>query len=80
MIPTVVTLHITGDMASVYSGTEGVFHLDFSRALDTISDSILLKKLAVHGLDRCALGSVKNWLDGCDALGFNFYIFQILYC
>ncbi|NXH20801.1 PO23 protein, partial [Bucco capensis] len=35
-----------------------------SKAFDTVSHSILLKKLAAHGLDRCTLCWVKNWLDG----------------
>ncbi|KAK4828534.1 hypothetical protein QYF61_027210, partial [Mycteria americana] len=38
--------------------------LDFSKAFDTVSHSILLEKLAAHGLDRCTLRWVKNWLDG----------------
>ncbi|KAK4830258.1 hypothetical protein QYF61_009351 [Mycteria americana] len=38
--------------------------LDFTKAFDTISHSILLEKLAAHGLDRCTLCWVKNWLDG----------------
>ncbi|KAK4832634.1 hypothetical protein QYF61_024615 [Mycteria americana] len=38
--------------------------LDFSKAFDTISHSILLEKLAAHGLDGCTLRWVKNWLDG----------------
>ncbi|GAB0192936.1 centrosomal protein of 89 kDa [Grus japonensis] len=38
--------------------------LDFSKAFNTISHSILLKKLAAHGLDRCTLRWVKNWLEG----------------
>ncbi|KAK4821235.1 hypothetical protein QYF61_016534 [Mycteria americana] len=42
----------------------GVVYLDFSKAFDTISHSILLEKLAAHGLDRCTLRWVKNWLDG----------------
>ncbi|KAK4821671.1 hypothetical protein QYF61_027139 [Mycteria americana] len=41
-----------------------VIYLDFSKAFDTVSHSILLKKLAAHGLDRCTLCWVKNWLDG----------------
>ncbi|KAK4823769.1 LOW QUALITY PROTEIN: hypothetical protein QYF61_006224 [Mycteria americana] len=41
-----------------------VVYLDFSKAFDTVSHSILLEKLAAHGLDGCALRWVKNWLDG----------------
>ncbi|KAK4829691.1 hypothetical protein QYF61_006066, partial [Mycteria americana] len=41
-----------------------VVYLDFSKALDTVSHSILLEKLAAHGLDGCTLHWVKNWLDG----------------
>ncbi|KAK4822860.1 hypothetical protein QYF61_020711 [Mycteria americana] len=41
-----------------------VVYLDFSKALDTISHSILLEKLAAHGLDGCTLRWVKNWLHG----------------
>ncbi|GAB0179425.1 mitochondrial enolase superfamily member 1 [Grus japonensis] len=41
-----------------------VVYLVFSKAFDTISYSILLEKLAAHGLDRCTLLWVKNWLDG----------------
>ncbi|KAK4826183.1 hypothetical protein QYF61_006127 [Mycteria americana] len=41
-----------------------VIYLDFSKAFDTISHSILLEKLAAHGLDGCILRWVKNWLDG----------------
>ncbi|NWI60485.1 PO23 protein, partial [Calyptomena viridis] len=37
--------------------------LDFSKAFDNIPYSILLEKLAAHGLDRCTLHWVKNWLD-----------------
>ncbi|GAB0206463.1 mitochondrial enolase superfamily member 1 [Grus japonensis] len=39
-------------------------YLDFSKAFDTVSHSILLEKLAAHGLDRCTLCWVKNWLEG----------------
>ncbi|KAK4816188.1 hypothetical protein QYF61_012478, partial [Mycteria americana] len=41
-----------------------VVYLDFSKAFDTVSHSILLEKPAAHGLDRCTLRWVKNWLDG----------------
>ncbi|KAK4820887.1 hypothetical protein QYF61_007934 [Mycteria americana] len=40
-----------------------VIYLDFSKAFDTVSHSILLEKLAAHGLGRCTLPWVKNWLD-----------------
>ena len=38
--------------------------LVFSKAFDTISHSILLQKLAVHGLDRYTLVWVRNRLEG----------------
>ncbi|GAB0196940.1 hypothetical protein GRJ2_002159300 [Grus japonensis] len=41
-----------------------VVYLDFSKAFDTIPHSILLEKLAAHGLDRHTLCWVKNWVDG----------------
>ena len=41
-----------------------VVYLDFSKAFDTISHSILPEKLAAHGLDGRTLCWVKNWLDG----------------
>ena len=41
-----------------------IVYLDFSKAFDTVSRSILLQKLAAIGLDRYALGWVKNWLEG----------------
>ncbi|KAK4827694.1 hypothetical protein QYF61_020828 [Mycteria americana] len=41
-----------------------VVYLDFSKAFDTASHSILLEKPAAHGLDGCTLRWVKNWLDG----------------
>ncbi|RMC09988.1 hypothetical protein DUI87_12778 [Hirundo rustica rustica] len=34
------------------------------KAFDTVSHSILLNKLAAHGLDRSTLRWVRNWLDG----------------
>ncbi|KAK4818853.1 hypothetical protein QYF61_020072 [Mycteria americana] len=41
-----------------------VVYLDIRKACDTVSHSILLEKLAAHGLDGCTLCWVKNWLDG----------------
>ena len=38
-----------------------VVYLDFSKA---VSHSVLLGKLAAHGLDRCTLLWVRNWLEG----------------
>ncbi|KAK4827998.1 LOW QUALITY PROTEIN: hypothetical protein QYF61_022775 [Mycteria americana] len=42
----------------------GVVYMDFSKAFDTVSHSILLEKMAAHGLDVRNLRWVKNWLDG----------------
>ncbi|KAK4814906.1 LOW QUALITY PROTEIN: hypothetical protein QYF61_002034 [Mycteria americana] len=41
-----------------------VVYPDFSKAFDTVSHSILLEKLAAHGLDGPMLRWVKNCLDG----------------
>ncbi|GAB0207180.1 mitochondrial enolase superfamily member 1 [Grus japonensis] len=41
-----------------------VIYLDFGKAFNTVSHSILLEKLAADGLDRCTLHWVKNWLEG----------------
>ncbi|PKU49506.1 rna-directed dna polymerase from mobile element jockey-like [Limosa lapponica baueri] len=41
-----------------------VVSLEFSKAFDNISHSILLEKLAAHDLDECILHWVKKWLDG----------------
>ncbi|KAK4807160.1 hypothetical protein QYF61_024280 [Mycteria americana] len=41
-----------------------VVYLDFSKAFDTVSHSILLEKLAAHCLDGRTVRWVKNWLDG----------------
>ena len=41
-----------------------VVYLDFSKAFDTVSHSILLHKLAARGLDRYTFGWVRNWLKG----------------
>ncbi|KAF4804505.1 RNA-directed DNA polymerase from mobile element jockey-like protein [Turdus rufiventris] len=41
-----------------------VAFLDFSKAFNTVFHTILLEKLAAHGLDRSTLCWVKNCLDG----------------
>ncbi|PKU49367.1 rna-directed dna polymerase from mobile element jockey-like [Limosa lapponica baueri] len=41
-----------------------VVSLDFSKAFNTVSHSILMEKLAAHGLDGNTLHWVKNWLEG----------------
>jgi len=41
-----------------------VVYLDFSKAFDTAPHSILLEKLAAHGLDGCTRCWIKNWLHG----------------
>ncbi|PKU29846.1 rna-directed dna polymerase from mobile element jockey-like [Limosa lapponica baueri] len=40
-----------------------VLYLNFYKAFDTVSHSILLEKLAAHGLDGNTLHWVKNWLE-----------------
>ncbi|KAK4827474.1 hypothetical protein QYF61_018710 [Mycteria americana] len=46
------------------SSVLAVVYLEFSKPFDTVPDSILLEKLAAHGLGGCTLHWVKNWLDG----------------
>jgi len=41
-----------------------VVYPDFSQAVDTAAHSIVLEKLAAHGLDGCTLCWTKNWLSG----------------
>jgi len=41
-----------------------VVYLDFSKAFDTVPYSILVEKLAAHGLDGRTLGWVKHWKAG----------------
>lgn len=41
-----------------------VGYLDFIKAFDSVSHSVLLRKLPACGLDRYTLGSVKNCMDG----------------
>jgi len=38
--------------------------LEFCKAFDTVPHSILLEKLAAHGLDGYTLHWIKNWLKG----------------
>ncbi|KAK4830406.1 hypothetical protein QYF61_010937 [Mycteria americana] len=40
-----------------------VIYLDFSKASDTITHSILLEKLAAHGLGGCTLKKLAGWLS-----------------
>jgi len=40
-----------------------VVYLDFHKACDTVPHSILLEKLAAHGLDGCTFRWIKNWLN-----------------
>ncbi|KAK4830738.1 hypothetical protein QYF61_013188 [Mycteria americana] len=47
-----------------------VVYLDFSKAFDTVSHSILLEKLAVHGLDRLTL----HWGSVLGSVLFNTFI------
>ena len=41
-----------------------VVYLDFSKAFDTVSHSLLLKKLMRYGLDKWSVRWVGNWLTG----------------
>jgi len=41
-----------------------VVYLDFSKTFDTVPHSILLEKLAAHGLDGYTLCWIKKWMDG----------------
>ncbi|PKU40133.1 rna-directed dna polymerase from mobile element jockey-like [Limosa lapponica baueri] len=41
-----------------------IVYLDFGKAFDTVPHSILLEKVANHGIDKCTLHLVKSWLNG----------------
>ncbi|PKU47050.1 rna-directed dna polymerase from mobile element jockey-like [Limosa lapponica baueri] len=41
-----------------------VVYLDFGKTLDTVPHSVLLEKLANHGINKCTLHWVKYWLAG----------------
>ncbi|CAM5148458.1 unnamed protein product, partial [Natator depressus] len=40
-----------------------VLFLDFSKAFDTVSHSILVSKLRKYGMDECTIRWVESWLD-----------------
>jgi len=48
----------------IYTYAVNVVYLDFSKAFDTVPHSVLVEKLAAHGLDGHMLHWVKHWLDG----------------
>ncbi|PKU46081.1 rna-directed dna polymerase from mobile element jockey-like [Limosa lapponica baueri] len=41
-----------------------IVYLDFNKAFEMVSHSILLEKVAAHGLHGSTLHWVKNWLEG----------------
>lgn len=43
---------------------EGVVYVSFSKAFDTVSRKILIKKLLVYGLDEQTVRWTENWLKG----------------
>ncbi|CAM5098939.1 unnamed protein product [Eretmochelys imbricata] len=43
--------------------TVDVLFLDFSKAFDTVSHSILASKLKKYGLDECTIRWIESWLD-----------------
>ncbi|PKU43060.1 rna-directed dna polymerase from mobile element jockey-like [Limosa lapponica baueri] len=51
--------HLVDDRKAV-----DVVYLNFSKAFDTVFQSILLEKLVAHGLHGSTLHWVKNWLEG----------------
>ncbi|NXV39091.1 PO23 protein, partial [Rissa tridactyla] len=51
------------DLLSGEGKAVDVVSLDFSEAFDMVSHSIILEKLAAHGLDEHTLRWVKDWLS-----------------
>ena len=45
-------------------GERWTLYLDFSKAVDTVSHSLLLEKLMCYGLDKWSVRWVGNWLTG----------------
>ncbi|CAM5137406.1 unnamed protein product [Natator depressus] len=45
------------------TGSVDVLFLDFSKAFDTVSHSILASKLKKYGLDEWTIRWIKSWLD-----------------
>jgi len=41
-----------------------IVYLDFSKALDTVSQMMLIQKLVKYGLDEQAVRWIENWLNG----------------
>ncbi|KAK4824370.1 hypothetical protein QYF61_014030 [Mycteria americana] len=67
LILSAITWHVQDNQVTCLVDEEeavDVVYRDFSKAFGTVSHSILLEKLAAHGLDGCMLLWVKNWLDG----------------
>ncbi|KAK4829899.1 hypothetical protein QYF61_007291 [Mycteria americana] len=63
-----ITRHVTSLMDE--GKAVDVVYLDFSKAFDAVSHSILLEKLAAHGLDRCTL----HWGSVLGPVLFNIFI------
>ncbi|KAJ7407769.1 RNA-directed DNA polymerase from mobile element jockey-like [Pitangus sulphuratus] len=55
---------VPGKVAHLVDVGKAIVYLDFSKAIATISCSIILEKLAAHVLDRFTFCWVENWLDG----------------
>lgn len=55
-----------------------VVYPEFRKASDTIFHSILLDKLAAHGLNRCAVPWVGNWQGGWAQSGGKWSYIQLV--